>query len=238
MMKLKMLLPIIALAVLLSAIVGCGALPGGAPPAPTAAPAAPTTGAGAPPAAPTAVAAAPTVPFAATATVPVSAPTDAPPRNSPTPPPAGTPDPSTLAASAGPICEKAFSNPVPALQNVGAPETPILTMLNKEYEGRNWVYNPITSIRYATDAKNVRSLLCIVETRKATDKYPDGSPIYQVTWEARFLKWPEGTVLRVRVNMLGSQIFSVSPKPAGNEFYGGRPVNQVEEFVKEAIGGG
>jgi hypothetical protein len=111
-------------------------------------------------------------------------------------------------------------------------------MLNKEYEGRTWVYNPITSIRYATDAKNVRSVLCIVETRKQTDKYPDGSPLFQVTWEARFLKWPEGTVLRVRAGMLGSQIFTAFPIPAGKEFYGGRPQNQLEEFVKEALGGG
>ena len=227
----KKLFPIIALVILLSAIVGCGGLPGGGG-APTTAPAAPTTAA----VAPTTAGAAPTVPFAATATRPVVAATDAPPRASPTVTNTPTAAPASLAASAGPICEKAFSGPVPPLQNVSAPESPVLTMMNKEYEGRNWFYSPITAIRYATDARNVRSLLCIVETRKQTDKYPDGAPLYQVTWEARVLKWPEGNVLRVRAGMLGSQVFTVSPKPAGNEFYGSRPDNQVIEFVKEALG--
>lgn len=234
MFRFKMIFPVLAIVVLGSALAACGGLPGGGG-APTTAPAGPTTAAGAPTAAPAQA----TAPFAPTATTAVTAPTEAPPRNSPTPPPTGVADPSTLAASAGPKCEDAFSKPVAALQNVGAPETPVLTMLNKEYEGRTWVYNPITSIRgYATDGRNVRSLLCIVETRKVTDKYPDGSPIYQVTWEARFLKWPEGSVLRVRGGMLGSQIFTAFPKPAGNEFYGGRPDAQLIEFVKEALGGG
>ena len=237
MTKLKMFVPIIVLVAVMSAIIGCSAIPG-AGGAATSAPAGPTTAAAAPgaPGAPTAAPAAPTVPFAATATAPVVAATDAPPRVAPTVTNTPTADPASLAASAAPICEKAFSGPPPPLQNVGAPESPVLTMMNKEYEGRNWFYSPITAIKYATDARNVRSLLCIVETRKQTDKYPDGAPLFQVTWEARLLKWPEGNVLRVRAGMIGSQVFTTSPKPAGNEFYGSRPDAQVIEFVKEALG--
>lgn len=228
MFRLRTLLPIALLVGLVSTMVGCGSLPGGGGGPTSAAP-----GSGAPTAAP----AVPTVPFAATATSPVVAATDAAPRVAPTATSTPSADPASLAASASPICDAAYSKPVPALQNLGAPESPVLFMINKEYEGRTFAYYGITSIRgYATDARNVRSVMCIVETRKKTDQYPDGSPVYQVTWEGRFLKWPEGTVLRVRPNMVGSQIFTTFPKPAGTEFYGGRPEVELGAFVKEALG--
>ena len=194
---------------------------------------------GTPTAAPNVAAVLATLTVAAQPTAAVVAPTSAPPRTAPTATNTASPDPASLAGTAGTLCDKAFSGPVPALQNLSAPESPILTMLNKEYQGRAWNYNLITKIRFATDAANIRSLLCIVETRKQTDKYDNGAPLYQRIWEARFLRWPDGQILRATPApfMAGGTINKLFPVPAGAEFYADPPEDKLIEFVKLATGG-
>jgi WD40 repeat protein len=100
--------------------------------------------------------------------------------------------PAELKRRAGPICDNAFSASVER-----GPLTPPFAILKKEMyaDAPDWEVSSQVPHLSNLDAREVKVLFCVSETRTQTGTYTDGSAAYQLFWEVRSVSWPGGKVI-------------------------------------------
>lgn len=118
----------------------------------------------------------------------------------PTVAPTATISPDVLKEQASPICEKAFSASV----ETGVLTAPFAVMKKTTYaDAPTWeLFHQLPHLG-SLSASDVRTLLCISETRARTGTYTDGSAAYQLSWNVRAVSWPEGKVI-AQNSLIGS----------------------------------
>ena len=149
-----------------------------------------------------------------------------------TPVPTTTPvpvAPETLLPQAKPLCEAAFS----ALESTETPKASVITLINKDYEDKQWNHETVLPHFTAPSASEVQTLICIRETREQVWEYEDRMAAYQLTWEVRLVRWPDGQV--IGTNTLPGWSPPAS-KPIGGPAYGDRPIELLFEWLEPALG--
>jgi tricorn protease-like protein len=151
-----------------------------------------------------------------------------------------TPDTVTLFPTAGPVAESAFSSTI----NAGLPVGPVLTLVNRDWEGDEWKlvesYNMggyTIPFLEATKAADVRMLVCIKETREKIGYYGGLGDIlrdfgYRLTWDIRLVLWPSGDVIG------GKRLVGGDPPPSktgGGSAYGSYPTAGLRELLAPAL---
>jgi len=136
----------------------------------------------------------------------------------------------TLHFTAAPLCEAAFASP----ESTGSPEAPVFTLLNKEYEGQEWQR---WGVQYydAFSASEVRTLVCIRESRTATGTYTDFQSAYRLDWQVRLVRWPDGELLGATESAL------LGDEPPGRKYqpgpgYGESPRLPLLTWLSSAMG--
>ncbi|MDE3090062.1 MAG: WD40 repeat domain-containing protein [Chloroflexota bacterium] len=137
-----------------------------------------------------------------------------------------TPAPETLLPKAGLLCEAAFSSSVSA----GSPKSPVLTLMNVEYGAKKWSIPPSHQPPFieALSASEVQTLVCIKENVNSVGSYMDGQPAYQLRWDIRLVRWPDGQVL-AKTDLLGGKPPQI--KTYGGPGYGFDPNHNGEFFL-------
>jgi len=163
---------------------------------------------------------------------------EASPTPKPTAPPT-TPSLTLIPPEAVSLCEAAFSSPL----TTGSALTPVRTLVNKEYEGERWDFDPnIMVIPHSEplEASEVHTLVCIRESRVQEVTYPDGETGYRVVWDVRLVLYPDGDVI-------GAEKFEGDEPPDAERWevmkeffpgpaYGERPEGSLLEWVFPFLG--
>ncbi len=176
------------------------------------------------------------------ATTPNPPPTAA---TTPKSPPAATdtPKPPSLVETAGPLCNNAFSAFDPNSPLVsGSVASPILTLqaLSKKDDDPgtgpwSWSLEPVLDTAEAPSAESAKAILCIVEMRKKTGQYDNGSPAYRPSWSVRLVQWPAG-------NLIGREYFSGGNPPkkisgSATQGIGDRPTKDLSKWLLSVMDG-
>jgi WD40 repeat protein len=112
------------------------------------------------------------------------------PRPTSTPLLTATTDAQTLLGEAGIACEQAFVSDITGGEIIA----PVFSMLRMDYEDSGWTFHPLEHVT-TRSAGEVRSLVCILESREKDGTYSDETLGYQRTWKVRVVAWPGGNVL-------------------------------------------
>jgi WD40 repeat protein len=114
-----------------------------------------------------------------------------------------TVSPGILKEQAGPICENSFS----ALFERGPLSAPFAVLKKTTYaDAPAWeLSHPLPHLS-SLSAVDVRTILCISETRTQSGTDIDGSPAYQLFWDVRAVSFPDGKVI-------GRNSFTGPPPP-------------------------
>jgi WD40 repeat protein len=210
---------ILAVLAIFSLVVGCGGKDATATPEPTNTPTPTLT--------PTHT---PTLTPTSTRTpTPTHTPTSTPtPTRTPTPTPTPPPHPETLLPTAGPLCSTAFQSRV----GTGTPLHPVLCLSDTTWIARGWEI--INFLPHTTrSALEVKTLVCIRESRVQVGTYTDGKPGYRVVWDVRLVSWPDGTVI-------GAEQFTGGHPPhqrrSVEPAYGLRPENSLKRWLFPLLG--
>ena len=138
------------------------------------------------------------------------------------------------------LCESAFSSPVTS----GSVSTPIRTLVYKDYEGKQWDWDPNTMlvphVEPIEPTSQINTLLCIRESRVQEITYSDGEAGYRIVWDARLVLYPSGEVV-------GAQKFEGEPPPTAETWetmkaymappwYGNRPEGSLLQWLFSSLG--
>jgi hypothetical protein len=165
----------------------------------------------------------PPTPVAPTATS-----TSPPPTASPTPPPVLV---DTLLPEASALCQAAMA----AYDIVTTVEAPILVLKKAVYESEAWRPARISELKnaglMAEAATEVKSIICIEETREEKGTYTDGSKGYKIYWNVRFIGWPDGQLAATR-NFVGADPpYRITRSVPRRDEYGEAPFQQLQDWV-------
>lgn len=148
------------------------------------------------------------------------------------------PSADTLREQAQQVCARALQASVPA--TAGSAKPSVLAMRNKDDEttpagGRVWIREYLQSPQEAKLASEVRSLVCINETRTLVGTYQQSnSRAYRRDWEARLVSWPDGAILRMRK-------FDGEPPPqersltSRTDVYGNEPTKALKDWLATVL---
>jgi len=142
-------------------------------------------------------------------------------------------DPPILEAqlqAAVPQCEAAFSSS----ETPGPSSGPIFTLLNREYDGKQWDRYRLPLIE-SPAASEVHAFVCIRESRLQTAARSDDISAFALTWDVRLIQWPEGVVLR-SITIPG-EAPDLSQSGPGS-VYGSAPTTELYGWLRSTLGDG
>lgn len=127
---------------------------------------------------------------------------------------------------AAPFCQAAFSTPIRG----GRRTAGTLSLLTRLYEESPWQpYSLLTDARFMEE---IKTLVCIQESRNKVGIYNDGEVAYQRVWEVRLVEWPSGIVVAAR------DFTSAPPdvKFGSGPGYGVEPVQELLGWLVTTLG--
>jgi WD40 repeat protein len=143
------------------------------------------------------------------------------------PTPAPTLSPAALIDAAGPVCQRASS----AAVSGGTLTGPMAVLLRASYDPHPaWTFYFYQLPHLASaSVSDVRTVLCISETRAQTGRYTDGAYAYRLSWDVRAVSWPDGKLL-AKKSFVGANP-PTSKLAGGGAGFGAGPNGALQSWV-------